>query len=59
MKRICIVEAAQYVGQQVYLQGWLHNVRCLGGVNFVLLRDGWGIIQAVTETASDLEALAG
>jgi nondiscriminating aspartyl-tRNA synthetase len=58
MERIRTVEAAQYVGQQVYLQGWLHNVRRLGGVNFILLRDGWGTIQAVTETAVDLEPLA-
>jgi nondiscriminating aspartyl-tRNA synthetase len=58
MKRIRTVEAAQYVGRQVYLQGWLHNIRRLGGVNFILLRDGWGIIQAVTETAGDLEPLA-
>ncbi len=59
MKRIRTTEVAHHVGQRVYLQGWLQNVRRLGGVNFVLLRDGWGTIQAVTEAAVDLEPLAG
>jgi nondiscriminating aspartyl-tRNA synthetase len=29
-------------------------VRRLGGVNFLLLRDGWGTVQAVTEQEADL-----
>lgn len=58
MKIIRTVEAASHVGQQVRLQGWLHNVRRLGGVNFIVLRDGWGTIQAVTENEADLAAIA-
>jgi nondiscriminating aspartyl-tRNA synthetase len=29
----------------------------LGGVNFIVLRDGWGVVQAVTEAEADLEPL--
>ena len=32
--------AAQLAGQRVRLQGWLHNLRRLGGVTFIVLRDG-------------------
>lgn len=59
MHTIRTVEAAAYVGQPVRLSGWLHNLRQLGGVNFIVLRDGWGTIQAVTENEADLEPLTG
>lgn len=51
-------EMQAYVGQQVCLQGWLHNVRRMGGISFVVLRDGWGTIQAVTESEGDMAPLA-
>jgi nondiscriminating aspartyl-tRNA synthetase len=59
MKMIRTVEASAYVGEEVRLQGWLHNLRRLGGVNFIVLRDGWGTLQAVTENEADLAPLAG
>lgn len=59
MQTIRTVEAAAHVGQPVRLMGWLHNLRQLGGVTFIVLRDGWGTLQAVTESETDLEPLAG
>ena len=50
-------EANAHVGQKVRLQGWLHTLRRLGGVNFIVLRDGWGTVQAVTENESALRPL--
>lgn len=58
MHTIRTVEAASYVGQRVRLTGWLHNVRRLGGINFVVLRDGWGTIQAVSEDDANLRPLS-
>ncbi len=57
MERIRTVEVKDYVGQRVRLQGWLHTVRRMGGVNFLILRDGWGTVQAVTENERDLAPL--
>ena len=51
------VEITEYVGEKVRLQGWLHNLRLLGGVNFLVLRDGWGTVQAVTEDEQDFAPL--
>ncbi len=58
MDEIRTVEAPAHVGEYVWLSGWLHNVRRLGGVNFIILRDGWGTIQAVTENDGDLDPIA-
>jgi nondiscriminating aspartyl-tRNA synthetase len=58
MNRIRTTEVSEHVGERVRMQGWLHNLRRLGGVNFLVLRDGWGTVQAVTEHEADLAALA-
>lgn len=58
MQMIRSTEVANYLGQTVCLQGWLQHVRRHGGVSFVVLRDGWGTIQAVTEDAADLTPIA-
>ena len=54
MERIRTTEVQAHVGERVCVQGWLHAVRRLGGVNFLVLRDGWGTVQAVTEQEADL-----
>ena len=57
MHKIRTVEAPAHIGQTIHLTGWLHNVRRLGGVTFIVLRDGWGTIQAVSESENELTAL--
>jgi nondiscriminating aspartyl-tRNA synthetase len=47
MNRIPVSELSNHVGQRVRLQGWLHNLRRMGQVNFLLLRDRTGLAQAV------------
>lgn len=54
IERVRTMEIAAHVGQRVELWGWLHAVRRLGGVTFVLVRDGWGMAQAVAEEAGQL-----
>jgi nondiscriminating aspartyl-tRNA synthetase len=58
MKEIRTTEAHAHIGRPVRLRGWLHNLRKMGGINFLVLRDGWGTIQAVTEDEADLAAAA-
>lgn len=33
------------IDKEVVLSGWVHDVRILGGINFILLRDSGGIVQ--------------
>ena len=47
MERIRTIEAGSHVGECVRVQGWLHAVRRLGGISFLVIRDGWGTLQAV------------
>ena len=44
---IRIQDIASYEGQQVTIKGWLYNKTDKGKLQFLLLRDGTGILQAV------------
>lgn len=57
MERIYTVEVSKHVGERVRIAGWLHSLRRLGGVNFLIVRDAWGLIQVVTETEAELGPL--
>lgn len=54
MERLRTTEVYAHVGERVRVMGWLHSLRQLGGVTFLGIRDGWGIIQAVTEDERSL-----
>ncbi len=47
MERIRSIELASKTGERIKVMGWLHSMRRLGAVNFVVVRDGWGLVQAV------------
>src|SRR5258707_3548955 len=57
MERIRTTELAAHVGQRVQVSGWLNTLRRLGGITFLVIRDGWGIVQAVAEQEADLAPL--
>jgi len=46
-RRIYIEEAAGHLGQEVLIRGWLYNIRSSGKIQFLLVRDGTGVMQAV------------
>jgi nondiscriminating aspartyl-tRNA synthetase len=49
MERIRSNEIGRHAGKQVILQGWLHRLRRLSHVGFLILRDGYGTSQIVIE----------
>ena len=57
MTKVRTTELGRHVGERVSLSGWLHSIRRMGGVSFVVLRDGYGLAQAVTENEADLDPL--
>lgn len=44
---VYISDIAKYLGQKVTLQGWVYNRTHKGKLQFIMVRDGTGIIQAV------------
>lgn len=54
-KWVYIEEIAAYVGQEVTIKGWLYNRTDKGRLQFLLVRDGTGIIQCVA-SQKDLPA---
>lgn len=44
---VYIKELAGHVGKEVTLKGWLYNKRSSGKLQFLVLRDGTGIVQCV------------
>ncbi|HLZ22541.1 MAG TPA: aspartate--tRNA(Asn) ligase [Ktedonobacterales bacterium] len=57
MERVRTIEASAHIGERVRVEGWLHAVRRLGGISFLILRDGWGTLQAVAGDEANLAPL--
>lgn len=57
MQTIRTTQLEQQIGERVIIHGWLHQLRALGKINFVLVRDGYGIAQAMTQDAGALTPL--
>ncbi|MDR1627022.1 MAG: aspartate--tRNA(Asn) ligase [Spirochaetia bacterium] len=47
--RVLARDAAKHTNKRITLKGWVHRVRELGAISFVLLRDRSGMIQIVFE----------
>ncbi len=50
MERILISETRNFTGNEVIIKGWLHRIRSIGRIAFLLVRDRSGIIQCVVNT---------
>ena len=49
MERTWTSELPQHAGERVLLKGWLHRLRRLSGVSFLVLRDARGLAQVVID----------
>ncbi len=49
MQRVLTMEIGAHVGERVRMAGWLHTLRRLGGINFLVLRDVRGTAQVVID----------
>jgi nondiscriminating aspartyl-tRNA synthetase len=50
--RVLATQVGSFIGESVFLQGWVHSYRRLGGVAFLVLRDRSGLVQCVLEGAA-------
>jgi len=51
-KQPSLTELKGMVGKEVTLSGWVHDVRVLGGISFVLLRNSNGVVQVAAPKKS-------
>lgn len=51
MRRVLIAELNSYLGKEVRISGWIHRIRRLSQVTFLILRDRTGMIQVVVDPA--------
>ena len=58
MERIWSRELGAHVGETVRLSGWLHRLRQLANVSFLVLRDAKGLAQIVIEDAATVAQVA-
>lgn len=58
MNRILASDISQHVDTVVTLRGWLNNVRALGKINFVILRDRSGFAQVVVADKEEFRKIA-
>src|SRR6185312_13935942 len=58
VERIWTIDLPQHAGEQVELAGWLHRLRRLSAVTFLILRDGRGTAQIVVADPATIERLA-
>jgi asparaginyl-tRNA synthetase len=52
MDTVRITDFKNHAGQEVRVQGWLHNKRSSGKLQFLIVRDGTGFAQAVVAKAA-------
>lgn len=49
MKRILINKLNNYIENEVEIEGWIHRIRVLKSITFVILRDRTGLVQCVID----------
>ncbi len=52
-----IAQLKDFDGQEVTLNGWVYNLRSIGKIWFLILRDGTGLVQCVVVKAETEEAI--
>lgn len=58
MARVLASELVNHVGSSIELRGWLNNVRPLGKLNFLIVRDRSGFAQVVIEDKAEYQKIA-
>ncbi|AHC16676.1 aspartate--tRNA(Asn) ligase [Salinispira pacifica] len=57
MKRIRTTDIEYYAGEQIIIPCWIHGVRELKNLTFVIMRDGWGTAQALSDNSRICERI--
>ncbi|UCF97928.1 MAG: aspartate--tRNA(Asn) ligase [Spirochaetaceae bacterium] len=56
--RVLLAQINDHLGKEIQVQGWVHRIRELGKISFILLRDVSGMAQLVVAAGSGSEQVA-
>lgn len=59
MNRRLASELKEQANTRVRVRGWLNNLRAVGKINFLILRDRSGLVQVVVENKEEMQKLSG
>ncbi|MCL5094303.1 MAG: aspartate--tRNA(Asn) ligase [Patescibacteria group bacterium] len=57
--RIYSSQVKEKIGKEIAVAGWIHKIRKLGGITFIVLRDKEGLVQAIVDKKEDNAKLEG
>lgn len=57
MKRVLIGELGSKLNEKVLIKGWVHRIRELKSISFIILRDRSGMVQCVANKDIDLSSI--
>ena len=57
MKRVLVKELSQWIGKEVSLNGWIHQIKKFKDFSFVSLRDRSGVVQMIVEDETVMSEL--
>lgn len=57
MKRTMINRLGKSIGEKIFILGWVHRVRILKNISFLIIRDRSGMVQCVVDKGIDLNNL--
>jgi nondiscriminating aspartyl-tRNA synthetase len=52
-------EVAEHIGKKISVSGWIHKIRKMGGITFIVIRDRGGLVQGVVEKKEANKILEG
>ncbi|MCB1212688.1 MAG: aspartate--tRNA(Asn) ligase, partial [Chlamydiia bacterium] len=59
MMRTLSRDISERIGEEIEVRGWLHSLRSMGKLSFLIVRDRSGLIQVVIEQKEELKKLSG
>jgi len=58
MERILAKDIPRSIGKKISIRGWINNVRALGKLTFVIMRDRTGLVQVVVQEPTEVKKIA-
>jgi nondiscriminating aspartyl-tRNA synthetase len=53
MERVYSTDISKHIGKKITVKGWVHKLRKLGAISFLVIRDRDGLVQAIIDAGSE------